>query len=51
MPEVGRRIGIHVSRVFQLRNRALERIGERLRVQGIETAMEMMPAPANLATD
>ncbi len=43
MKEIGRRLGIHTSRVFQVRNRALEGMGEMLREQGIHTAIEMAP--------
>lgn len=41
MKEIGRRLGIHTSRVFRVRNRALEGIGEKLREQGIRTAVEV----------
>jgi RNA polymerase sigma factor for flagellar operon FliA len=47
MKEIGRRLGIHTSRVFQVRNRALEGMGDRLREQGVHSAIEM--APDNLA--
>ena len=47
MKEIGLRLGIHTSRVFQVRNRALEGMGESLRQHGIHTAIEM--APGNLA--
>ena len=47
MKEIGRRLGIHTSRVYQVRNRALEGMGERLREHGIHTAIEMVPG--NLA--
>jgi RNA polymerase sigma factor FliA len=41
MKEIGRRLGIHTSRVFQVRNRALEGIGVRLREQGIQAANDV----------
>jgi RNA polymerase sigma factor FliA len=49
MKEIGRRLGIHTSRVFQVRNRALEGMGERLKEQGIQTAIEMTPDHMTLA--
>jgi|WetSurMetagenome_2_1015567.scaffolds.fasta_scaffold10055_2 RNA polymerase sigma factor FliA len=47
MKEISLRLGIHTSRVFQVRNRALEGMGVTLREHGIHTAIEM--APGNLA--
>jgi RNA polymerase sigma factor FliA len=43
MKEIAQRLGIHTSRVFQIRNRALDGMGERLRAQGIQAAMEIEP--------
>jgi RNA polymerase sigma factor FliA len=43
MKEIAQRLGIHTSSVFQVRNRALEGMGEMLREQGVRTAIEMAP--------
>ena len=43
MKEIGQHLGIHTSRVFQVRNRGLEGMGERLRERGIQSAIEMAP--------
>jgi RNA polymerase sigma factor for flagellar operon FliA len=41
MRDIGQRLGIHTTRVFQLRRRALEALGARLRAEGICSAVEV----------
>jgi RNA polymerase sigma factor for flagellar operon FliA len=41
MKEISQRLGLHTSRVFQLRRRALEDLGARLRVGGIQSPMDV----------
>jgi RNA polymerase sigma factor FliA len=43
MREIGQSLGIHTSRVFQVRNRALEGMGKMLRERGMRAAIEMAP--------